>query len=157
MSSLFQLRRDHDIIVVETENDFFRRLSKIYDPQPLMQAQGDHHQDIDLQLVTAIDNLLVPHLGQWEQSEKWFHNIDCYGDGIRSLTFRRDVFLHHFVADLRALLSGEFELFCIVCGLRENLLHSDAVGPEKSPNDLIAITFRKFLITRGLAIKFSMI
>ena len=62
MGSLFQLRRDHDIIVVETECEFFRSLAKIYDSQPLMQAQADHHQDIDLQLVTAIDNLLVPHL-----------------------------------------------------------------------------------------------
>lgn len=157
MGSLFQLRPDHDIIVVETENEFFRRLAKIYDSQPLMQAHGDHHQDIDLQLVTAIGNLLAPYLGQWEQSEKWFHNIDFYGDGIRSITFRRDVFRHHFVADLRALLSGEFELFCIVCGLCENLLHSDVVDLEKSPNDLIAITSRKLLITRGLAIKLSTI
>ena len=157
MDSLFQLRRNHDIIVVETENEFFRRLAKIYDSQSLEQAQGDHHQDIDLQLVKAIDNLLVPHLGQWEQSEKWFHNIDCYGDGIRSLTFRRDVFRHHFVSDLRALLSGEFDLFCIVCGVCESLFKSDAVGLEKSQNDLIAITSRKLLITRGLAMKLSTI
>lgn len=122
-----------------------------------MQAQADHHQDIDLQLVTAIDNLLVPYLGQWEQSEKWFHNIDSYGDGIRSITFRRDVFRHHFVSDLRSLLSGEFELFCIVCGLCESLSYSEAIGVDRSANDLIAVTSRKVLITRGLAINLSTI
>ncbi len=71
------------------DTDFHIRFEGMLTPRIVFEAQGAAHGDIDLRLVQSIEDLLVPSLGRWEASSEWFHQLDFYGDGIRSLTFSR--------------------------------------------------------------------
>lgn len=86
--------------------------------------QGDAHGEIDGRLQDAIEGLLTPLVGPWEQSDVWFHNQDFYGDGVRCLTFRAGDFPWQSVALLQKLLVDECSRFCIVVHI------SDSLGPN---------------------------
>lgn len=107
--------------VANHDTDFFMRLEKLQAPRSVFEAQGGAHGDIDLRLVQLIEDLLVPVLGPWEQSDHWFHQMDYYGDGVRSLTFRRSAFPFALIQSLQSLLCGEHERFCILCTASDQL------------------------------------
>jgi len=151
MFSLFRSRRDETTEVVSGEHDFFRRFERLTADRSIFEAQGDAHGEIDLRLAQKIEALLVPILGRWEQSSIWFHQLDYYGDGVRSLTFQRDSFPRTHVAELQALLAGEHEPFAILCIVVESLLPPTPEPPGAAGSQYLAVFSRKALVTKGLA------
>jgi len=152
--SFFRSRRDGSTEVVAGEHDFWRRMERIQTPREVFEAQGAEHPESDLRLVHKIEELLVPLLGRWEQSDRWFHQMDWYGDGVRSLMFRRDVFPKDQVFAMQALLAGEHEQFAIVC----SVVDSFASGAESSrgrPDDYLALFSHRLLVTQPLANELS--
>lgn len=133
------------------DTDFFMRLEKLQAPRVFFEAQGSSHGDIDLRLVQRIDDLLVPLLGPWEQSNQWFHQMDYYGDGVRSLTFRRSAFPFAVVEALQGLLQGEHERFCILCAVSDKLGVTPPTEEAESEDDYLAIFSKEMLATKGLA------
>jgi hypothetical protein len=99
------------IEVAATDKDFWKKLPGFRTPDSVFDAQGDEHGDIDLRLVEKIEAYLEPILGQWEGSDRWWHQMDYYGDGIRSLMFQTSSFQRQFVPALHGLLNGEHAEF----------------------------------------------
>ena len=151
MFSLFRSRRDETTEVVAGEHDFFRRFERLTADRSIFEAQGASHGEIDLRLTERIENLLVPLLGRWEQSSKWFHQMDYYGDGVRSLTFQRASFPRDQLTSLQALLVGEHQPFAILCIVTESLLPATPEPPEAPEAQYLALFSRKVLVTKGLA------
>jgi len=137
--------------VVPGEHDFFRRFERLTSDRSVFESQGATHGEIDLRLAQKIEEVLVPVLGKWEQSSTWFHQLDYYGDGVRSLTFRRSLFPRDRVAHLQALLVGEHEAFTILCIATESLVSTEGEPPTTQDDDYLAIFSRKMLMTKALA------
>lgn len=106
MFSIFRTKNKANRIVV-SEAGFWARLESECTDIAVFDAQGDEHSAIDLRLVEKIDALLDPQIGDWESSDDWYHKLDYYGDGIRSLLFNWAVFEPDFIEALQDLLSGE--------------------------------------------------
>jgi hypothetical protein len=136
--------------IAKHETDFFMRLETLQTPRSFFEAQSGAHGDIDLRLVQRIEDLLVPALGPWEQSDQWFHQIDYYGDGVRSLTFRRSVFPFAFIPALQGLLCGEHERFCILCIASDKLCGASPAGGSAREDDYLAIFSNRMLATKEL-------
>ena len=113
-------------VVTKTEAAFWDKLEGFTPPRSVFDAQGEDHADIDLRLVEKIDGYLVPKLGQWEQSDLWFHNIDYYGDGIRSLDLSAQSFSPSYVQAFRDMLVGEHLDFTILCKIYSEFCDADA-------------------------------
>jgi hypothetical protein len=146
MLSLFPPRQRPQIELVPTDKAFWQKLSKFRTPDSVFEAQGDEHGDIDMRLVESIESYLEPFLGQWEGSDTWWHQMDYYGDGIRSLMFQASAFQPRFVPALHALLKGEHAELGIVCQLHESLTQD---GDSKIGS--IAICADKLMVNRALA------
>lgn len=146
MLDLFPLGQRPKIEVVDTDDEFWRKIERFCAPRSVFDEQGDAHADIDLRLVERIEAYLRPILGGWEESERWWHQMDFYGDGIRSLMFRRVDFEPRFVVGLHELLSGEHHMFCIVCQIHE-LFKGEADTKVGS----IAIRSEGIMVTRPVA------
>ena len=129
--------------MVATDKEFWKKLSGFCAPGAVFDAQGDGHGNIDLRLVEHIESYLTPILGAWEGSDIWWHQMDFYGDGIRSLTFRTSVFQPRFVVELHGLLKGEYSDFCIVCQIHESIS-----GDEDTKLGSIAIRAEKIMASR---------
>ena len=146
MLSLFPPHQRPQIDVVSTDKAFWQKLPTFRTPDSVFEAQGDEHGEIDLRLVESIESYLEPILGQWEGSESWWHQMDFYGDGIRSLMFQTAAFRPRFVPALHALLKGEHAKFCIVCQLHASLTQDD-----DSKLGSIAICADKLMVNRAVA------
>ena len=153
MFSLFRSRRDASTVVVSGQDEFFRRLERMKPDRSVFDAQGDAHGDIDMRLTSRIEALLRPLLGKWEGSNAWFHQMDYYGDGVRALTFRRDVFPRDLVPTLQAMLVGEHVAFTILCIVTDDLM--DESGTASATSDLLALFSTRMLVTKGLANQLS--
>jgi hypothetical protein len=129
------------------DTDFHQRLERRLTPRDVFDAQGAAHGDIDLRLAQAIEDVLVPRLARWEASEKWFHQLDFYGDGVRSLTFSRSVFPYDQISQLQRLLRGEHADFCILCIATDRL----AGGESATDDDYLAIFKDALMATPNLA------
>ncbi|RVT47005.1 hypothetical protein [Rubrivivax albus] len=154
MFSLFRSRRQGNAEVVAGEHDFFRKYERALPDRSLFDAQGETHGELDLQLVYKIEELLVPILGAWEQTDRWFHQMDFYGDGVRSLTFRRDIFPRDAVPAMQALLAGKHSDFTILCCVTDSLLSREGSQPSRE-DDYIAIWAQEVLVTQRLANEIS--
>jgi len=134
------------------DTDFFLRLEKMKTPRTVFEAQGDAaHGEVDLRLVQHIEDLLVPHPGRWEESDNWFHQLDFYGDGVRSLTFSRATFPFEHVKSMQQLLHGEHTQFCILC-IASGALGASADQTESSlEDDYLAIFANELLATKAIA------
>ena len=108
-------------VVTPTEPMFWSSLESFCAPRSVFDAQGDDHAAIDLRLIDLIESFLVPTLGQWEQSDRWWHQLDFYGDGVRSLSFSAASFSPSFVPAFQRFLVGEHEHFCILCQVSHSL------------------------------------
>ena len=124
MSSIFRIKSKGARIVV-SESHFWSRLESECTDETVFDAQGEEHSEIDMRLVDKIEEFLEPKIGDWESSDDWYHNLDYYGDGIRSLIFNRSVFNPGFIEPLQALLIGEHEPFCILCQIFEEMGSDD--------------------------------
>jgi hypothetical protein len=154
--SLFQSRRKGHAEVVSGEKDFFHRLENVAPDRSIFDAQGGEHGNIDLRLVEKIERLLVPLLGNWEQTDRWWHQMDYLGDGVRSLVFRRDLFPRSELPALQAILTGEHSEFTILCTVADALIDDETIPKSKRTDDYLAIFKDKMLITRALANDLSM-
>jgi hypothetical protein len=132
-------------IVKRTEEEFWDALSAFCAPRSTFDAQGDAHGDIDLRLVEGIDAVIAPTLGSWEKSEDWWHQLDFYGDGIRSLVFSARSFSPEFIPSLQRLLAGEHEQFCILCQVVQS-----PMGPDEGRIGSIAIRAHDTLVSYAL-------
>ena len=133
-------------VVAATEAEFWTSLESFCSPRSVFDAQGSDHADIDLRLVESIEAFLVPTLGPWEQSDRWWHQMDFYGDGIRSLSFSAADFSPHFVPALQQCLIGEHRDFTILCQISHSL-----TGPEDSKIGSLAIRSDGLLVSYPLA------
>jgi len=149
MLSIFRTRKTGNQIVL-SESKFWSKFESECTDEAVFDAQGDEHSEIDMRLVDKIDSVLHPQIGDWESSDDWYHNLDYYGDGVRSLEFNWSAFSADFVEPLQALLSGEHEPFCILCKVFEDL-QSD----ENTRIGSIAIFCGRVLISRRLAMKLA--
>jgi len=153
--SLFRPRREGEAEVVSDESSFFRRYERRLPERSQFESRITDHAEADLRLVQAIESVLVPVLGHWEQTDRWFHQMDYYGDGVRSLVFRRDVFPREQVPQLQALLVGEHKDFTILCCIVDQLLKREPTGTSTQPDDYLAIWRDGFLVTNRLAASLS--
>lgn len=151
MFSLFRSRRDETTEVVAGEHDFFLRLERLMPNRAAFESLGDQHGETDLRLVQKVEDTLVPVLGNWEQSTTWFHQMDYYGDGVRSLTIERSSFPKEHLARLQKLLVGEHQLFTILCIVTDSLMSSEGERAARREDDYLALFPRKILVTRALA------
>ena len=141
--------------VASHETDFFLRLEKMQTPRAVFEAQGEAHGEIDLRLVQSIEDLLVPSLGRWEQSSTWFHQLDFYGDGVRSLTFSRNAFPFEQVRSLQQLLHGEHAKFCILCIATDKMTELAQPAGSERDDDYLAIFATQLLATKAIAAQLS--
>jgi len=154
MFSLFRSRRDRTTTVVSGMDTFFREFERMKADRSVFDAQGDAHGDIDMRLTSRIEAHLRPLLGKWEGSTTWFHQMDYYGDGVRALTFRRDIFPRQTVPSLQAMLEGEHSDFAILCIVTDDLM--DDSPRTTAACDFLALFNARMLVTKGLANQLSM-
>ena len=84
--------------------------------QAVIDAQGDEHHEIDLRLITRLEEVLKPLIGPGEgKSAVWFQSMDWHGDGIRHLEFQPNHFPVHSIPKLQSLLQHECSPFGILC------------------------------------------
>ncbi len=139
--------------IASNDSHFFLRFEQMLTPRSVFEAQGEAHEAIDLRLVQSIDELLVPSLGKWEGSGSWFHQLDFYGDGVRSLTFSRTVFPYDQIRRLQALLQGEHAPFCILCIATDKLSPANDERASEAGDDYLAIFAERLLATKPLAVQ----
>lgn len=108
---------------VSSEDEFW---SAVRRPADVFEEQGNEHGRIDGELQDAIEAVLVPLAGRWEESERWFHNQDFYGDGVRAISFRIGEFPWQSIQTLQGLLAGEAAEFAITIRLCDALYGEDA-------------------------------
>ena len=132
-------------IVKATDEEFWEALDDFTAPRHIFDAQGEAHAKFDMQLVESIEDVLIPVLGNWERSQRWWHQMDYYGDGIRSLLFAAADFQPSFVPTLQRLLVGDQADFCILCQVMPTM---DA--PKESRIGTIAIRSDSLLISYPL-------
>jgi hypothetical protein len=137
-------------VVAATEPAFRNAFESFCAPRSVFDAQGSRHAEIDLRLVESIESFLIPSLGQWEQSDCWWHQLDCYGDGVRSLSFSADSFYPAYVPVFQRLLVGEHASFCILCQI-----HRSLTGVDDTKIGSLAIRSDRLLISYSLAEFFS--
>ena len=154
MFSLFRSRRDRTTTVVSGMDAFFREFERMKVNRSVFDAQADAHGDIDMRLTSRIEEHLRPLLGKWEGSTMWFHQMDYYGDGVRALTFRRDIFPRQAVPSMQARLAGEHSPFTILCIVTDDL--KDDSPKTSSACDFLALFNARMLVTKGLANHLSM-
>jgi hypothetical protein len=132
-------------IVKATEAEFWEAFSSFCPPGGFFDVHDDAQGDIDLRLVEAIDALLVPRLGRWQESDKWQRQPDVYRAGIHSLVFSAASFDSEFVPSLQQLLVGEHEIFCILCQVLPSL-----GGSSESRIGSVAIRSSRLLVSYPL-------
>ena len=145
MSDLSTFTALHGTFVVSNE-EFWSRLSSECADESIFDGQGVEHERIDLRLVDKIHALLVPILGEPDGSVDWWHNLDCYGDGIRSVSLNLQVLEPRYLREFQGFLSGEHDLFCILVQVHEDL---DSDSDKKI--GCFAIFSQKVMVTRGIA------
>jgi hypothetical protein len=143
--ALFPPENRPKIEVMPNQAKFWKALDGFCAPESVIDAQGEAHGDIDLRLVQKLEACLVPMLGQWEGSDRWYHNLDVHGDGIRSLLFQQAIFDPRFIVVLRDLLAGEHADFCILCQIYDELESGD--GKRLGS---VAIRKDKIMVDRAL-------
>ncbi len=129
-------------IVATTEEAFWQKLDGFIAPRSVFEAQGDRHGDIDMRLVERIDAFLVPKIGNCDQSDRWCHNIDYYGDGIRSLEFAAGCFSPVFVQDFQHMLVGEHADFTVLCKVHTDIFAEDSrIGSIAVRSDRMLVAY----------------
>ena len=135
--------------VAKNEETFWQRFESFTAPSSIFDAQGDDHADIDFRLVEKIDGYLVPKIGNWEQSSKWFHNIDFYGDGVRALELSVECFSPAYIPAFQAMLVGEHVDFTVLCKVMTELSDSgERIGS-------VAVRSEQILVSHPLAQHFA--
>ncbi|MGI9233778.1 MAG: hypothetical protein ACR2RD_09125 [Woeseiaceae bacterium] len=135
---------------VVPDANFWSRLPSECTDTSIFDAQGDDHERIDLRLVEKIDALLEPKFGDPDNSPDWWRNLDCYGDGIRSVSVNMKVLGPNVLSTLQGFLVGEHEPFCILVQV-----HEDFCGDADTKIGCVAIFADKVMLSRGIARKLT--
>ena len=146
MFSIFQARRSSKIEIARDEKDLLARMAKaIRSRQSALDALGDCHGDVDLELAGKIERSLLPYVGSSDaEGALWFQSMDFYGNGIRHLEFQPGIFPSTCVPVLRDLLVGEHTSFGILCW-------APAVSSNPGESDGVVIFNDSLILTAGLA------
>ena len=129
-------------IVTKTDAVFWEKLEDFTPPRSVFDAQGEDHADIDMRLVEKLSSYLVPRIGPWEQSDRWFHNIDYYGDGIRSLDLCAQSFSPTYLQDFKDMLVGEHSDFTILCKIYADFSDWDSrIGSVAVRGDQMLVSY----------------
>lgn len=144
MFNLFAVRARSNFRIVKNADALMAAMEReVSVRQAALDALGDCHGDVDLELVRHVAFVIDPRLGPQgiEETSAWFHSMDFYGDGIRHLEFKPGRFPIDAIPELQALLVGEFISFGILCW----------APIADGGNDGCVVFHDKVLITRGLA------
>ena len=149
MFSIIALRRRARVDVVHNEDVFLKRLEFYVhrfdtSTQDLVRAHGD----CDMRLVEKIHSVIEPVLGSegtGKGGQAWHHNLDFFGDGVRSLEVDSTRFPSALIEPLHALLAGEHEQFCILCWYYRTFMDE----PLQSLGAL-ALFHSRFIMTQSL-------
>ena len=133
-------------VFVVSDDEFWSRLDVESTDDSIFDDQGDEHERIDLRLVDKIHALLVPILGDPDESADWWHNLDCYGDGIRSVSMNLNVLEPSYLTEFQGFLADEHALFCILVQV-----HEDLDSDNDTKIGCIAIFSQKVMVSRGIA------
>lgn len=147
MFNIFRARRTKRIEVARSADDLLARMGKrVSTRQSALDALGDKHCDIDIDLVDKISEVLTPILGADGSSKecRWFQSMDWYGDGIRHLEFLPNAFPMSCADQLQELLVGDFSNFGILCW-------APVTEGDDSNTEGVVIFNDTILVTRGLA------
>ena len=109
------------VTVAQTETQFWDLVEEFAASNSVFDDQEDEHGFIDGRLQDRIENVLVPILGPWEDSDTWYHIQDFFNNGVRSLLFSAKAFPWGSISALRACLSGEASDFLIVARICEDI------------------------------------
>lgn len=148
MQNLFSKNTETKIV---SEEELWELLDSECTDREFFDAQGDEHGEIDMRLVEKIEAFLETQPGCEEASEHRLHNLDFYGDGIRSLSFSVHLFKPEFVETFRKMLTGEHEPFCILC-----MIHAD-LTKDYTRIGTIAIFSNKLIVASPLAKHFVLV
>ena len=97
----------------QSRDEFWAKVEHLKGSSEFFDKQGDAHGLIDSELQDAVEGVLVPYVGPWEDSDVWFHNQDFFGNGVRSLMFRAGDVPWSVVPSLQRCLVGEASRFCV--------------------------------------------
>ena len=131
---------------VVTDSEFWSRLDSECVDRSVFDAQGDNHERLDLQLAGNVNALIEPVLGEAGETSRWWHDLDCHGDGIRPLSMDFDALDPQWLAQFQSILVGPFENFCILLQVHEQIY-----GEEGTKVGCMAIFNQKTMVTRGFA------
>jgi hypothetical protein len=146
MFNIFRARRSKHVEIARSPDDLLKRMGKkVALRQGALDALGERHGDLDMDLVTRISEILTPLLGADDSSEdsKWFQSMDWYGDGIRHLEFQPSAFPMSVIPELHKLLVGDYESFGILCW-------APVVDKGDAGSEGVVIFNDTLLVTRGL-------
>ena len=135
---------------VVTDDEFWSRLDSECIDRSHFDTQGDDHERVDLELVDKINTLIEPVLGEANENSRWWHNLECHGDGIRPLSMDFEVLNPQWLAQFQFMLVGPYEPFCILLQVHEQLY-----GEDDSKIGCVAIFNQKTMVTRGIANKLA--
>lgn len=138
--NLFELRELGTVEVFPDTRELFNRLSQLTHE---FDTSTDAHSECDLRLVEKLEAVVVPLLGeQGIDDERWFHEMDYYGDGVRLIEAEWNTLTPQLIRMLRALLCGEHEKFCVLWKVYENF------GAEEKGERGAAVVFAdRILVT----------
>jgi hypothetical protein len=151
MLDLFPPGERPTIVIAKNQKDFWKRFEDFSDSEAAVEAQGDAHERIDLRLVQRLEAFLVPILGQWENSDRWYHNLDCHGDAVRSMLFLQKDFDPRYIVEFHKYLEGEHAAFCVLCQIYEKL-----GGGDGARVGCVAICADRILVDQALAQRWAM-
>lgn len=145
--NLFATRASANYQVVDDGNALLAAMERaIAERQQALDALGESHWQIDMDLVKRIHAVLDPRLGpESTDGSGWFHSMDWHGDGVRHLEFQPDRLPVDLIPELQHLLHGDATPFSILCW-------APLAGVQYGDDSDGCVIFNdRVYITRGLA------
>lgn len=110
------------------DKSIYSQLSSILPCSSTFEAQGELHEDLDIALVDKIDGFVKPLLGDYEKTDRWFHNVSlCNGDGVRGISIDIEDVTNDLIIGLQGTLVGQHVDFCAFCNVYENHSSEDSI------------------------------
>ena len=150
MFALFAFGDLPEISVVATPEAFQKELSqRCAAARKRFESQAkERHEDLDMSLTSQIEALYRPLLGPWEsEGAGWWHNMDFYGDGVRSLSFDWTQFPPDTLSQLRSYLGGQHVGFSVCINFYE--------GEMDNRLGRLWMDSREIIVTKKVAEKFA--
>ena len=110
--NIFELNKNTKLQILPNE-EILKNLDSFLTAEKFFISQGEEHEDIDIELVEEIDNLLIPIIGNYENTGEWYHSMLCNLDGIRALSLNLSHLSNKILLNLQGLLKNKTQEFCI--------------------------------------------